>query len=133
MLFDDFPSQQSERWLKYTWNPSRSQLPLKYTRVSGTETAVVRRPFLHPSDPQRWLSLDSQASCIHDVHPLTTKVLSAQELRVPAPSVGLRVEEAKPEAVAPLELRVTAADAEKCVATDLGAVSAAVSVTVSKG
>jgi hypothetical protein len=50
---DDVPSQPSARRLKYTSNPSHSQLPLKYTRASGTETAVVHRPFLHPSETQR--------------------------------------------------------------------------------
>ncbi len=89
---DDVPSQPSERRLKYTSNPSHSQLPLKYTRASGTETAVVRRPFLHPSETQQRLNLDSQTSLIHDVHPLTPKEPPAQELRVPAGSVGLRAE-----------------------------------------
>ena len=49
----------------------------------------------------------------------------AQDLHVPAASVGLRAEAAKPAAVAPLELRVAAADAEKRAAADLSAVSKA--------
>jgi hypothetical protein len=48
------------------------------------------------------------------------------------PTVGLRAEAAKPAVVAPLELHVAAADAEKSAAADLAAVSAVVSVAVSK-
>ena len=66
------------------------------------------------------------------MHPLTLKAPPAQDLRVPAASVGLRAEAAKPAAVAPLELRVAAADAEKRAAADLAAVSAVVYVAVSK-
>jgi hypothetical protein len=119
---DDVLSQQpAERRLKYTSNPSHSQLPLKYTGASGTETAVIRRPFLHPSETQRRLSLYSQTSFIHDVHPPTYRVPAGATC---TGSLGRATcGTGKAPAVAPLELRV---------ASHLAAVSAVVAVAVSK-